>query len=142
MPDSVVRHDYSLRLRPRKIFYQERNRYLMLVKSLRWSTLLLMAPVHVLAEVMTWGFVLRRRLPLREKIDAYMWMARHWTRVRAARARAQATRRASDRALLRSTVGTLEFSQVASGARGRVLHIVFDPMFSLWRGVLLLLVRW
>ena len=31
-PDSIVYHDYKFRFGQRKIFYQERNRYLMLLK--------------------------------------------------------------------------------------------------------------
>ena len=65
VPTSIVYHEYTLRFGPRKIFYQERNRYLMLLKGAHWATLLVLLPALLLAEVVTWGFVLaqdRRRL--------------------------------------------------------------------------------
>ena len=39
MPESIVHHRYALRFGPDKTYYQERNRYLMLLKGLRWRTL-------------------------------------------------------------------------------------------------------
>jgi GT2 family glycosyltransferase len=39
VPDSIVYHRYTLRFGPRKTFYQERNRYLMILKCLRRPTL-------------------------------------------------------------------------------------------------------
>ena len=59
VPESIVLHDYTLRLTPHKVFYQERNRYLMLLKCFRWPTLLILFPALLLAEFVTWGFVIK-----------------------------------------------------------------------------------
>src|SRR3989442_331303 len=74
-PDSIVLHDYALRITPFKVFYQERNRYLMLLKILRWPTLLILLPALLLAEVITWAFVLYNdRSSFRNKLRAYRWI--------------------------------------------------------------------
>src|SRR5262249_1972562 len=48
---SIVYHDYELRITAKKVFWQERNRLLMFLKSLRWPTLVLLLPSLVLAEL-------------------------------------------------------------------------------------------
>src|SRR5262245_14856416 len=51
VPSSIVLHSYLLKLTPMKVFYQERNRYLMLLKNLRWPTLFALLPALSCAEV-------------------------------------------------------------------------------------------
>ena len=83
VPDSLVLHDYELRITPLKVFWEERNRYLMLLKSLRWPTLLLLAPVYLLAEVITWAFVLLKdRHNIGNKLRAYGWVMASWSLIR------------------------------------------------------------
>jgi len=48
VPAAVVYHAYTLRFGPRKTYYQERNRYLMLLKGMRWPTLLALLPALLL----------------------------------------------------------------------------------------------
>jgi hypothetical protein len=132
-----------LRFGPLKTYYQERNRYLMLLKSLRWPTLLLMAPSLLLAEVVTWGFVLTRE-PRRwtNKLHAYAWLARHWREIMAQRRETQRLRRVSDRQMLKRLASQLAFEQTGEGLVPRLAHAVFDPLFAaLLRGVVAL-VRW
>ena len=48
-PDSVIFHDYQLRITPLKVFWQERNRYLILLKNFNWLTLAALEPALLLA---------------------------------------------------------------------------------------------
>jgi GT2 family glycosyltransferase len=141
-PSSVVHHDYSLRISPRKVFYQERNRYLMLLKTLRWSTLLLLLPAHLLAEVVSWGFVLiADRAHWTNKLRAYAWVLRHWRDIREKRRATQKLRRVSDGALLDQTVFRLDYGQTSARAAGRLAAWIFDPLFFLWRRLVLSVIR-
>jgi GT2 family glycosyltransferase len=143
VPDAVVYHDYALRFGPGKTFYQERNRHLMLLKALRWRTLLVLAPALALGELVTWGFVLlRKREQVGEKLRAYAWIARHWGQVMAARRRTQALRRVRDWDLLAQSTHRLDYGQVGDGRAARLAQAVFDPLFAVWRRVALALVRW
>jgi len=142
-PHSVVRHDYRLRFGPRKTFYQERNRYLMLLKCLRWRTLLILSPALLLAELVTWGFVLLHdRQNAGNKLLAYLWVLRHWKQVMAQRRRVQATRRTPDRALIESFGHRLAYEQTGTGYTARLAHVMFDPLFTLARRLALTLVHW
>ena len=141
VPSSVVYHDYSLKLRPGRIFQQERNRYLMLLKTLRWPTLLLMLPALALAEIVTIGFVTVHGLSLREKAAAWRWMIGHWPAVLEKRRAVQKGRAVSDRRMLKSTSGSLAY-QTAGPIVSTFARLVFNSLFSIWRWLMLALVWW
>jgi GT2 family glycosyltransferase len=142
-PRSVVYHDYKLRFGPRKTFYQERNRYLMLLKNLRWPTLLLLSPALLLAEVMTWGFVLlREKGRWRNKLDAYGWILAHWPGIMAKRRQVQASRKARDRDLIALWTHRLAYEQTGAGALAGLARLVFDPLFFLCHRLALAAVWW
>lgn len=143
VPDSVVFHDYRLSFGPCKTFYEERNRYLMLLKGWRWPTLLVLLPTLLLGEVVTWGFVLlHERDRLANKVRAYAWIIRNWHLVMATRRRAQALRRVRDRTLLVRCTYRLDFEQTAGAGLSRAAHLVFDPIFFVLHRLALALVWW
>jgi GT2 family glycosyltransferase len=134
VPGSVVYHDYTLRFGPCKTFYQERNRYMILLKNLRPRSLLALAPALLLAELVVWGFVLLRRPDqARGKLEAYAWVVRHWGEIRQARRRAKGLRKICDRDLLSAHVSRLDFEQASTGIFPRLAYIVFNPLFSVLR---------
>jgi GT2 family glycosyltransferase len=143
VPEAVVYHDYRLRFGRRKIYYQERNRYLMLLKVFRWRTLLVLLPALLLAEAVTWGFVLSREPgQVGNKLVAYPAALGSWADWRKARRCTQLTRAIYDRDLLESNVYKLSFEQIGEGCISRLAHIVFDPLFHLCHGLTGIVVRW
>jgi len=142
-PDSIVLHHYTLRITPLKVFYQERNRYLMLMKSLRWPTLFVLLPAQLLAELMTWGFVIYSdRANFANKLRAYAWIIDNWRAVRRKRRETQAARRVPDRELLRHTTFRVDFDQASSGIVGTLAQVVFNPLFFVLKGLALTLIWW
>jgi hypothetical protein len=132
-PESVVNHNYALRFGPQKTFYQERNRYLMLLKTLQWRTLVALIPVFLLAELAAWGFVLwREPEKLGNKLRAYEWIVQHWDHILLQRRAMQSKRRVSDRALLINLKTRLDFRQTADGFVARLADWGFNPLFSLF----------
>ncbi len=138
VPSSVVYHDYTLRFGPNKTFYQERNRYMMLLKALHWRTLAAMLPALLLSEIVTWGFTLLRE-PRRvgNKLNAYAWVAKHWREVSIRRAGAQALRGCCDYDVLSNCSHQLHFEQVEPAFLTRHIHIVFDGMFCILHHIVL-----
>ena len=142
-PGSVVYHDYTFRLTARKVFYQERNRYRMLLKCLRWGTLVVLLPSEILAEVVTWGFVLiRDRANAANKLQAYASIVTSLPSILRRRRTVQELRTVTDRALLARTGFRLDFGQVAGGFLRAAARWVFDPLFFLLKGLTLGLVWW
>ncbi len=143
VPRSIVHHHYRLRFGPDKTFYQERNRYRLLLKTLRRRTLLLLCPALLLAEGVTWGFVMTRdRRNWRGKLRAYRRVAADWPELRRLRREVQRRRVAPDRRLLEQTTGRLDFAQTGAGRAARWAEAVFNPLFVAWRRLLLKVVRW
>jgi GT2 family glycosyltransferase len=142
-PESVVYHDYTFRLTARKVFYQERNRYRMLLKCLRWPSLLVLLPSEILAEFVTWGFVLTRdRANAANKLRAYASIWTSLPSVLRQRRAVQGLRTIPDRALLAQTGFRLDFGQVAGGFLRTAGRWFFDPLFFLLKGLTLGLVWW
>ena len=134
IPTSVVYHDYTLTFGPLKTYYEERNRYIMLLKCLRGHTLLALLPTLLLAEVVTWGFaLLHDRRNLNNKIRAYKWVIQHRPEILQRRQRVQAYRRVNDRDLLSRTHHRLGYEQTVRGPIGPITHLLFDPIFFIFQ---------
>jgi GT2 family glycosyltransferase len=141
VPDSVVYHDYELRFRTNKTLFQERNRYCMLLKNLRWGSLVALLPVLLLAEVVSWGFVLLRQFSQwRQKFQAYAWVVRNWKAIMILRRQTQSLRKRSDRQLLRLHSWRLDFDQTGPGLVARLANGIFGPLFWTLKGLTFLFV--
>ena len=142
-PDSIVLHYYRLKITPLKVFYQERNRYLMLLKSLKFATLTVLIPAQLLAEVISWGFVLMSdRANLRNKLRAYQWVILNWAVIMRKRKLTQSLRQVSDRELLLHTGFRLDFRQTNHGKIAMLAQIIFTPLFLVLRLMTLAVVWW
>lgn len=138
VPNSVVYHDYRLRFGPDKTYYQERNRYLMLLKTLRVRTLLALLPALLLAECVTWAHtLLRNRQHWHNKLEAYRWVIAHRKQITAARTQVQARRQVDDKALLRLSSHRLAYEMTGDDWISCAAHLVFDPLFRGWRRLVL-----
>lgn len=143
VPSSVVYHAYTLRFGPSKTYYQERNRYLMLLKNLHVLSLLVMLPALLLSEIVTWGFVLvRGPLRLGDKIRAYGWILKHLNHIIENRRQVQALRTVRDQELLAKSTHRLAFEQTGDDPISRIAHLLFDPLFSVLQQLALFLIRW
>jgi GT2 family glycosyltransferase len=143
VPQSVIHHAYRLRLGSYKIYYQERNRYRLLLKSLRRRTLILLAPALLPAEAVAWGFVLLGdRRHWSGKLRAYRSLWAEWPELRRARREVQQRRAAPDRRLLEIMTARLDFAQTGHPRAARLAEWLFNPWFGLWRALLLRVVRW
>jgi GT2 family glycosyltransferase len=139
VPASIVHHDYTLTFGPKKTYYEERNRYLMLLKCLRKRTLLALLPTLFLAEVVTWGFsLIHDRSNLNNKINAYKWVFQHRIEIQKKRQRVQSYRRANDKDLLRKTHHRLDYEQTVDGPLRNLPHLIFDPFFFIFQKIALI----
>ena len=139
VPHAVVQHDYALQVDARKTFWVERGRYLMLLKAFRSRTLLALVPTLILAEVITWGWILwRNPRAVVEKLRAWGWMLAHRAQIAEKRRHLQAGRVAPDATFLARCQLDLDFAQLAEPRIARTVGVVFGPLF---RGAARL-IRW
>lgn len=138
VPNSIVYHDYILRFGPKKVFYQERNRYLMLIKGLEWYTLILMLPILFFAEIVTWGFVvLHDRKNLRNKLLAYVWIIKNWGLIIKKRNSIKTGKIVNDHVLLSLADYRINFDQIVNASYSVTSKLIFDGIFRLLRASLL-----
>jgi len=141
VPESIVYHHYALRFGFNKIFYQERNRYYLLLKHFHWWTLVAALPALLLAEVIAWGFnLLREPNRMQNKLNAYFSTISNLPDLFKRREAAQRLRRVSDRKLLETLTWRLEITQTGSGLLTHAAELLFNPLFALCRFSLLILV--
>lgn len=132
VPDARIYHLYRFKFSARKCFYQERNRYLALLKTLRWRTLLVMLPLLLLSEVIAWGYAaLHTPAHLRGKLASYGWLIGNWWYVLQVRRRTQALRRVDDHVLLVRFSTELNFTRTTNPFLGRLLHAMVNPIVGL-----------
>jgi GT2 family glycosyltransferase len=143
VPESIVWHAYRLRFGPKKVYYQERNRSLMLLKVLRWRTLLVMLPVFFWVEIITWGFVvLRDKGRIGNIFHAYGWILSHWKDTLALRKSIRLTRRVSDRLLLSTVSSQIDFGQVQTVWGMRFVFSFLNIISVLLTKLTMALIRW
>lgn len=138
-PASIVYHDYQLKFGPHKIFHQERNRYLTILKNFSWPTIIALLPAFLLAEVVTWGFCLvtLEKKNLRNKIDAYAWIVSNWSIIREKHRRVQSLRKVRDRHIIVRCSSRINFRQVTHLGLARVSEAVFNTLFAVLKQVAL-----
>lgn len=142
-PSSIVYHDYRLKFGPHKIFHQERNRYLTVLKNYSWSTILALLPTFLLAEVVTWGFCFITGDPnnLRNKIDAYRWIVKNWSVIRQKHKAVQDLRKVRDREIVSRCTSHINFRQVTRISLARISEAVFNTGFAILKLSALIFIR-
>ena len=113
LPEAVVYHKYTLKMNPEKFFQLEKNRYLLLLYSLKPLTFVVLAPVFVFTEFLIFGYsLLKGRRYIQAKFKAYgaVWQSRKYIGER--RTEVQKLRRISDFQLLKRLKWNLEWGQL------------------------------
>ena len=143
VPNSIVYHDYGLTFGHKKVFYQERNRYLLILKTYRFFTLVLLLPTLMVAEIVTWGFVLLRdRKRWSNKIEAYKWVFKNWRVIKAQRQSVQGLRRISDRKILYIETHRLDLIQVGKNPIVSIAQYIFNIIFFILKIFLFVFLWW
>ena len=133
-PESVVYHDVPIStLSAIQLHYLCRNRLASLLVNWKWSTLLLLAPGLLLAELAEFAFVAMagRWQGVRMKIAAYGWLLRNLDTLRRLRGERYALRRVPDWRILENRTWTLEPRRFGGGKPGHLLaRLVSLPLYA------------
>lgn len=143
VPTAIVYHKYNFRYSATKSFYQERNRFLALMKTLHWRTLLAMSPSLLVAEIIAWGYaLLHGPRHVQSKFNAYRWMIHNFSQIRSAHQQAQTLRRVPDRQLLNLFGSRLIFTQTTTPRLANALDKLVNPFMVLFASLTRNLVSW
>jgi GT2 family glycosyltransferase len=143
VPTAIVQHKYVFKLSPRKCFYQERNRYVALLRLFRWPTLLALAPSLLLSECIVWSYLLLRGpRTMWAKFTSYFAVLAALPRIVRQRRKVQLLRRVSDREILARFGTRLTLAQTASPWLRVAAEGVLNPIILALASMTRLIVRW
>jgi hypothetical protein len=112
-PTSRVRHRHAPGFGTRKLYWLERNRYVMLLKLWSARTLLGLLPHLALMELLVWCYaLLRGPSAVSAKRDAWRWLVDHAWLALQARRDTQRLRRVADAALLGRCAWRLDLAEL------------------------------
>jgi hypothetical protein len=140
-PTSVVYHHFSFSKSVAKMFWMERNRYVVTLTYYRLATLLLLAPAFIASEAAVLTLSIRggwwkeKLRALRSLIDAETWKM-----IRERRRAAQAGRRISDRELLAGAECRILFQE--GQAASPIITKFANPLMCLTWRIAYFLIRW
>lgn len=143
IPTSVIFHNYSFKFSPRKCYFQERNRYYSLLKTLRWPTFFVLLPELLISEVLAWGYaIICSSAHVNNKFQSYVWLVRNINKILTARKKVQNLRSIPDKRLLRQLGCQLSFSQTTNSTLSSILGYTFNPLLFLLGQLSLLATFW
>lgn len=138
-PASRVGHRHQFTRATAKMYFMERNRFLVLAWCYHPATLAVVAPALLAMEVGLWLFAARAGW-WREKVRAYRYFLApgRWAAILRARRRVQALRRIGDREATALFVGEVVFPAVSPW----MLTAVANPIFKAYWRAARALMRW
>jgi hypothetical protein len=143
VPESVVYHKYNFRFSPKKAFYQERNRYFSLLKSLRWRTLIFLTPSFLIAEFTAWGYaIIRGPEHIYSKLRSYIWLLCHIKQILLARNEIRSIRRVNDRDLLDLFGEQFNFTRTTRPSVAAILAYTVNPLLKILGNFSRVLIKW
>lgn len=143
VPTSVVYHQYTFRFSPLKCFFQERNRYVSLLKTLRWRTLIVLLPSLLLSELVAWSYAFQSGLQhVLSKFRSCLWLIRNLPQILEARSRTQILRQVDDRLILARFGYRFTFAQTTHPWIATGLERTFNPLLYLLARISRLIVAW
>lgn len=143
VPTSVIFHEYSFKFSPRKCFFQERNRYYSLLKTLRWPTFIVLFPELMISEILAWGYVfLCGPDHVRNKFQSYVWLITNYKNILEGRHRVQSLRKINDKLLLNQLSHQLNFAQTTNSRLGRALESIFNSILFIFSKLSLAVTVW
>ena len=130
--DAVALHDYEFGRNPRKLYFLERNRLILVLTCYSTRMLALLALPLVVYEIGMIAVALGQGWG-REKVDGWMWIARHRGWIGKRRREVQAERRVSDSAIRR--LFAARFAGAAQFPMPRALEPANRLLGAYWRAV-------
>jgi GT2 family glycosyltransferase len=136
-PKSIVYHKYEFSRSIKKYYWMERNRWIVLLEYLRWPTLLLLAPMHLVMELGMVFFAIRSGW-WREKVRVIRWFLspKNLSGMWKTRRNIQRMRTISDSQLMRHASTMISYQEVDN----TLLRRFGNPLMRwYWRGARALL---
>lgn len=135
VPDAVVWHHYEFARNQQKFYLAERNREIMLLTAYQRRTLLVLAPVLLLTEVVLFAAAVAGGWG-RAKLRGWRWIWRHRVWIRARRDELQRQRAVPDRLVLERATARIDARNVAAPPGTFLFNVIVSGYWSVARRLL------
>ena len=138
-PRSVVYHKYEFSRHPKKYYYLERNRHLILLQNYKPATWLVIGIPLLVMQIGVFFYSLIAGFWREElKVYAYFCHVENWRKALATRRQVQKKRRVADRDVVKFFTGKVEFEDL----RNPILKYIANPIFNAYWQVAKRLIQW
>jgi GT2 family glycosyltransferase len=135
VPDAVVAHHYEFSRHQRKLYLLERNRLLLLLTTYQRRSLLVLAPMLILTELLMLGAAIAGGWG-RAKLRGWLWLWHHGGWVRARRALIQAERTVPDAVIARKLTSRIDPANIAAPPGVGIINALMSGYWSIARRLL------
>lgn len=134
VPESIVYHKFELSITPWKLFYLERNRYILQLGNYSLKMLILLSPVFFVSEIVTWGHsVLHGFSFMKNKFRAYWWILTNPGKIMKKRQEVQRYRRINDKEFIKYLDWRIPFEQaIRKGIMCYAAGKIFNSLFRIY----------
>jgi GT2 family glycosyltransferase len=132
VPDAVVLHHYEFSRNERKLYLLERNRLLLLLTTYQRRSLLVLAPVLALTDLLMLGTAIAGGWG-RAKLHGWLWLWQHRGWVRARRALIQGERTVPDTVIFKRMTARIDPANVAAPPGVGLLNAIMSGYWSVAR---------
>jgi GT2 family glycosyltransferase len=140
-PASRILHRYSFNFNANKAFFQERNRWLTVIKLLRTRTLLILLPGLIFGDLIAWVYsFMKGSEHVHAKARSWAWLWQNRQKIREMQWKTQAYRKVNDLQLLKNWSPQLRFTGTVSARQARLLENITKPLLRGYGAVTRILV--
>ena len=129
--NAIVYHKYEFSRSIKKYYWMERNRIITILKNYRLASLILVFPAFIVMELGMCIFAFKNSW-LKEKIKVYLWFLKikNWKYILKARKRTQASRKVSDRKIIKMFKGEIWYQEIDDW-KLRFANKIFNIYFTI-----------
>jgi len=138
-PKSVVYHKYEFSRSIKKLYFMERNRYLVVLQNYKVFTILLIAPAMIFMDLLMFVYSFYAGW-WRQELDVYKYFfqPRSLSVMLKTRRLVQSKRRVGDREIIKRFTGKIVFQDI----NNPILLYLVNPFFDFYCRLVKTLVRW
>ena len=135
-PGAVVYHHYEFNKDKKNFFYwNERNRWAVLLQNYSWRTLIILAPALFAVEIAMLFYSLIGNW-FAQKIKSYFWILKNLGKVIQTRRSVQLTRKVSDREIVKK----MDWQLKMPGNKNFILEYIISPVLFVYYKIVLMLI--
>jgi GT2 family glycosyltransferase len=138
-PDAVIYHKYKFGGTGKRMYYTERNRWIVFHKYYKTATKILLIPMMIIMELALLVFSLKNKW-LKYKVKSYFYFlnAKNWSYLKTSRKKIQSLRTVKDIDMIKKFTPIIDFQEI----NNPILKYLGNPIMTLYYNLIKLIIKW